>query len=214
MKIITEHTRITVDPILREPSTEFIKESLIDSERLKWKSYLNDSKSNSDLIRLSLTEYIYNLVLDQNHSIFHLTTTYKPYQDRIYSKSDIDLFFTNFYLKYLLPKVLGTKNIHTVIKKSTQPITFTFTDEHLQSFHSDRLHHHSILCVHQSTLDFFQSLPKENPIDTNTPYTHKICTSHIRQCKPMTLLYSSKMFNKYPDYLMFPDKFHREHRNH
>jgi hypothetical protein len=211
MKTISDHTRITIDPILREPSTEFTKESLIDSERLKWKSYLNDSKSNSDLIRLSLTEYIHNLVLDQNRSIFHLTTTYKPYQDRIYSKSNIDLFFTNFYVKYLLPKVLNTKNIHTVIKKSIQPITFTFTDEHLQSFHSDRLHHHSILCVHPSTLDFFQSLPEENPFPTNLEHTKKICTSHIRQCEPMTLLYSSKMLNRNPDYLSFPDKFHRVH---
>ena len=86
MKTTTEYPRSTIELNLLEPSTEFTKESLIDSERLKWKSYLNDSKSNSDLIRLSLTEYIHNLVLDQNRSIFHLTTTYKPYQDRIYSK--------------------------------------------------------------------------------------------------------------------------------
>ena len=211
MKTIPDHLSTTIDPILREPISEFTKETLIDSERLKWKSYLNDSKSNSDLIRLSLTEYIYNLVLDQNRSIFHLTTTYKPYQDRIYTQKDIDLFFTNFYVKYLLPKVLNTKNIHTVTKKSIQPITFTFTDEHLQSFNSDRLHHHSILCVHPSTLDFFQSLTEENPFPTNLEHTKKICTSHIRQCEPMRLLYSSKMLNRYPEFLSFPDKFHRVH---
>jgi len=124
MKTNTENTRITIDPILREPSTEFTKESLIDSERFRWNSYLDFSKTHSDLMRLSLTEYVHNLVLDQNRSIFHLTTTYKPYHDRIYSKSDIDLFFTNFYVKHLLPKVLGTKNIHTVTKKSIQPITY------------------------------------------------------------------------------------------
>ena len=211
MKTTTDHPSTTIDPILREPSTEFTKESLIDSERLKWNSYLDFSTSHSDRIRLSLTEYIHNLVHDQNRSIFHLTTTYKPYQDRIYSKSDIDLFFTNFYVKYLLPQVLDTKNIHTVIKKSIQPITLTFTDEHLQSFHGDRLHHHSILCVHPSTLDFFQSLPEENPFPSNLEHTKKICTSHIRQCEPMTLLYSSKMLNRYPDFLSFPDKFHRVH---
>jgi hypothetical protein len=211
MKTTTEHTRITIDPIPRVPSTEFTKESLINSERLKWKSYLNDSKSNSDLIRLSLTEHIHNLVLDQNRSIFHLTTTYKPYEKRIYNQKDINLFFTNFYVKYLLPKVLRTKNIQRPSKRNIQPITLTFIDEHLQSFHSDRLHHHSILCVHPSTLNFFKSLPNENPIDTNTPYTHKICTSHIRQCEPMTLLYSSKMLNRYPEFLSFPDKFHRVH---
>jgi len=194
-----------------ELSTKTSTEFLIDSERLRWNSYLDFSKSHSDLIRLSLTEYIHNLVLDQNRSIFHLTTTYKPYQDRIYSQKDIDLFFTNFYVKYLLPKVLGTKNIHTVTKKSIQPITLTFTDEHLQSFHGDRLHHHSILCVHPSTLDFFQSLPEENPFQTNLEHTQKICTSHIRQSESMTLLYSSKMLNRYPDFLSFPDKFHRVH---
>ena len=195
------------------PSTEYSKDSLIDSERHRWNSYLFNP-THSDCIRLSLTELVHNLVQDQNRSIFHLTTTYKPYQDRTYSKSDIDQFFINFYTKYLLPKVLNTKNIHTVSMKSIQPITFTFTDEHLQSFHSDRLHHHSILCIHPQTLDFFQSLPEENSIDTNTPYTHKICTSHIRQCEPMTLLYSSKMLDRYPEFLSFPDKFHREHRKH
>lgn len=210
MKTTTEHTRIIIDPIPLEPSTEFTKESLIDSERLKWKSYLF-KPTHSDKIRLSLTEYVNNLVLDQNRSIFHLTTTYKPYQERIYSQKDVDQFFTNFYVKYLLPQVLGTKNIHTVIKKSIQPITFTFTDEHLQSFHGDRLHHHSILCVHPKTLDFFQSLLEENPFPSNLEFTKKICTSHIRQCEPMTLLYSSKMLERYPDYLTFPDKFHRVH---
>jgi len=214
MQTTTDLTRKSIEHNLRKPSTEFTKESLIDSERLKWRSYVNNSNSNSALIRLSLTEYVHNLVVDQNRSIFHLTSTYKPYQDRIYSKSDIDRFFINFYVKYLLPKVLGTKNIHTVIKKSIQPITFTFTDEHLQSFHGDRLHHHSILCVHPSTLDFFNSLPEENPIPSNSPNTHKICTSQIRQCEPMTLLYSSKMLKQYPDFLSFPDKFHREHRDH
>ena len=210
MKTITDHPRSTIDSFLREPSTEFTKESLIDSEQLKWRSYLF-SPTHSDRIRLSLTEYTHNLVQDQNRSIFHLTTTYKPYQDRIYSQRDIDQFFTNFYVKYLLPKVLGTNNIHTVIKKSIQPITFTFTDEHLQSFHGDRLHHHSILCVHPLTLDFFQSLPEENPFPSNLEHTKKICTSHIRPCEPMTLLYSSKMLDRYPDYLTFPDKFHRVH---
>lgn len=194
-----------------ELSTELPNESLIDSERVKWKTYLNHSMSNSDLIRLSLTEYVHNLVQDQNRSIFHLTTTYKPYKDRIYTQRDIDHFFTNFYVKYLLSEVLGTKNIHTVTKKSIQPITFTFTDEHLQSFHSDRLHHHSILCVHPKTLDFFQSLPERDWIDTDTRYTHKIESSHIRQCEPMTLLYSSKMLDRYHDFLTFPDKFHRVH---
>jgi hypothetical protein len=197
----------------REHSTELSKESLIDTERHKWNSYLDFSNTHSDRIRLSLTEYVYNLVQDQNRVLFHLTTTYKPYQDRIYTQNDIDVFFKNFYVKYLLPQVLGTKNIHTVHMKSIQPITFTFTDEHLQSFHGDRLHHHSILCVHQDTLDFFRKLPEENPIPTNLEHTKKICTSHIRECEPMRLLYSSKMLNRYPDYLTFPDKFHREHRH-
>ena len=205
-----EHQRPLLSKSFLNTSTEYSKESLIDTERLKWKSYLF-KPTHSDQIRLSLTEYVYNLIQDENRSLFHLTTTYKPYQDRTYTKSDIDLFFTNFYLKYLLPRVLNTRNYTRPFKRSIQPITFTFTDEHLQSFYSDRLHHHSILCVHPSTLDFFQSLTEENPIDTDTPYTHKICTSHIRQCEPMTLLYSSKMLNRYPEFLSFPDKFHRVH---
>lgn len=189
----------------QEPSIEFPNELLINSERLKWKSYLF-KPTDSDLIRLSLTECVHNLVHDQNRSIFHLTTTYKPYQERVYKQKDIDQFFTNFYVKYLLPEVLGTKNIQRPSKKSIQPITFTFTEEHLQSFNSDRLHHHSILCVHPDTLDFFTSLPQENPFPTNLEHTKKICTSHIRQCDPMTLLYSSEMLDRYPQYLLFPDK--------
>lgn len=161
---------------------------------------------NTKKIQKSLTEYVTNLEQNQNRVLFHLTTTYKPYQDRIYNKKDIDVFFTNFYLKYFLPEILGTKNIHRISKRSIQPITFTFADEHLQSFYSDRLHHHSIICVHSDTVDFFKSLPEENPILTDFKYTRKICTSHIRLCEPETLFYASKMLSKYPDFLSFPDR--------
>lgn len=205
MNTAPDHPRTSVCNT-QNHSTRTPTESLIDSERLKWKSYLNFSTSDSDLIRLELTEYIHNLVQSEKRSIFHLTTTYKPHEKRIYSKSDIDRFFACLYTKHLLPRVLSTRNIHRPSKRMIQPITFTFTEEHLQSFHSDRLHHHSILCVHPSTLNFFYSLPQENPINTNTPYTHKICTSHIRECEPMTLLYSSHMLKKYPDFLIFPDR--------
>jgi hypothetical protein len=190
-----------------DQSTKLSNESLIDSERQRWNCYLDYSNTHSDRIRMSLTEYVHNLVHDQNRSICHLTITYKPYQDRIYTQKDVDQFFTNFYLKYLLPSLFGTKNFHRPSKRSIQPITLVFADKHLQSFHADQLHHHAILCVHPDTLNFFQNLPNENPIPNNLMHTKKICTSHIRECEPMTLLYATKMLNRYPDYLSFPDRF-------
>jgi hypothetical protein len=193
-----------------EQSTKLSNESLIDSERQRWYSYLDHSSTHSDRIRMSLTEYVHNLVHDQNRSIFHLTITYKPYLERIYNQKDIDQFFTNFYLKYLLPSLFVTKNFHRPSKRSIQPIALVFADKHLQSFHADQLHHHAILCVHPDTVDFFKKLSNENPIPNNLMHTKKICTSHIRECEPMTLLYASKMLNRFPDYLSFPDRLPHE----
>lgn len=221
--LISNHSR----EISKQIRSYTLKRPDINLEQIRWKSYLNNkyqdnnSFTKTELERLSLTEYFHDQMYHKNRTLFHMTITYKPYQDRIYSPDDVNTFFINFYTKFLLVKLLGTKNIHTTSKKSIQPITFTFIDEHSQDkfrkrlddydyLIPDRLHHHSIISVHESNTSFFKSLPELNPIPTNNRYTKKILTSHIRKCEPMTLLYVSKRMEKYPDFLCFPDKFHRE----
>jgi hypothetical protein len=199
----------------------------INLERIKWKSYLNNtyqdntSFTKTDLERLSLTEYFHNLMYQENRILFHMTITYKPFEDRVYKPKDLNTFFINFYLGDFLFDLFGTKNFHTKSRKEVQPITFTFLDEHHQdkfrtriddfSFMSpERLHHHSMVSVHESHQDYFRSLPETNFVKTDTKFTKKIMTSHIRECEPMRFLYVSKMMKQYPDYLCFPDKFYRE----
>ena len=211
--------------IYREIQSNTYREPDINLERLKWNQYLTNeyqrypSLHKTNLERLSLTEYFHNQMYQENRTLFHMTITYRPYQDRIYRPKDVNTFFINFYTKYLLVKLLGTRKINKPHLRLIQPITFTFIDEHNQDkFRKlnqdgeydvpDRLHHHSIISVHESNTSFFKRLKENNPFHQTHQYTKKILTSHIRECEPMTFLYVSKMMEKYPDYLCFPDRFH------
>ena len=206
--------------IFKEIQSNTYIEPDINLERIKWNQYLTNefqrypSTHKTNLERLSLTEYFHNQMYQENRTLFHMTITYRPYQERIYSPKDVNTFFINFYTKYLLVKLLGTRKINKPHLRLIQPITFTFIDEHSQDKFKkdnqlpDRLHHHSIISVHESNTSFFRRLKENNPFNTTYPYTKKILTSHIRECEPMTFLYVSKTMEKYPDFLCFPDRFH------
>ena len=101
--------------------------------------------------------------------------------------------------------------------RELQPICLAFLDEHesrvssqtyLQtSRFSERLHHHAILAIHADTYDKMQSLIGENTLASNK-FSTKVMSSHVRECDAMCLLYASKMYAKYPDFLSFPDRLH------
>ena len=194
----------------------------------KWIRYLKRKKSCPSTFpaRIGLTEQMHQLQ-SENRVLFHMTLTYRPYKDRIYRESDIETFFTNFHVRELLPHLLNTRNIHTVSKKRIQPVCLAFLDEHemnpvptatripltgVQDNLSTkwefpvRLHHHAILAVHPENVERFRTL-----VGTNTlrPFSKKIMTSDLKECDPGRLLYASKMYKKYPEYLCFPDKYHR-----
>ena len=179
------------------------------------------SMSQVDQYRFALAEYMHQQELHGCH-LFHLTLTYKPFGDRVYTESDANSFFINFYVRHFLPYLLNTRNIHTNAKKLIQPICLAFLDEHETDpqftsigdyFNTEfpiRLHHHAILAVHPDTVNRLHGLIGANKF-ANSNFSHKIMTSHLRECEARTLRYASKMLSKYPDFLSFPDKFHREH---
>ena len=150
---------------------------------------------------------------DQDSTLFHLTTTYRPYQDRIYKESDLSKFFTNFHLKTLLPNLFQTRT-WTKIKKLNQPVVLSFLDEHeikaiptgydqkhnLVYSYPIKLHHHSIIASRPYTTNFFQSSVGEN---TFIKYSSKFMTTDLKQCDADRVYYASKMLWKYPDYLIF-----------
>ena len=150
---------------------------------------------------------------DQDCTLFHLTTTYRPYQDRIYKESDLSKFFTNFHLKTLLPNLFQTRT-WTKIKKLNQPVVLSFLDEHeikaiptgydqkhnLVYSYPIKLHHHSIIASRPYTTNFFQSSVGEN---TFIKYSSKFLTTDLKQCDADRVYYASKMLWKYPDYLIF-----------
>lgn len=180
---------------------------------LNYKRLDKDSLLDSDNKRLYITNYFNELHKNENRQLFHLTITYKPYEDREYSADDVNTFFINFYTQYFL-KELISKRYYTNSCKRLQPVCFAFIDEHLQDNlpqeHS-RLHHHAILAIHEDTLDSFKKFIGENTIPTNRKQTFKICTSYINECDSMRTLYASKMYKKYEEnYLIFPDKLHRD----
>jgi hypothetical protein len=154
------------------------------------------------------------LDLDPNEfTLFHLTTTYLPYQDRVYKEKDLTKFFTNFHLKTLLPELFHSRTwTHT--KKMRQPIVLSFLDEHdhkavpMKSNASDstiyafptRLHHHSIIASRTCTTDFYRSHIGEN---TLLSYSAKFMTTDLKECDADRVFYASKMLKTYPDCLIF-----------
>jgi hypothetical protein len=187
----------------------------------------NQSSNSTIKYREGIANHMSSLESD-GRVLYHMTITYRPYADRIYRESDVNTFFINFYVKKLLPLVLGTKNIHTNAKKQIQPVTYTFLDEHemtpvkkniirpgsntlQESFEFPiRLHHHSILAVHPETLERFQELEGTNTL-TDSQLSNKIMTSDLKVCDPNRVMYASKMMYKYPDFLSFPDRMFRQH---
>lgn len=168
--------------------------------------------------RLSLVNKMIELEQD-NRTLFHLTVTYKQYQNRTYTESDINTFFDNFYCRTFLTALFETRNIHK--KKSIQPISYCFLDEHehnakpkavmntltnrLETIYSFpvRLHHHVIIAAHTDTLSKMNSLCGISTIPRNK-WSNKVMTTCINKCDSNRILYSSKMYSKFPDFLIYP----------
>jgi hypothetical protein len=186
----------------------------------------NDQKIQSlsqiDKKRLSLTLQMFSYTYE-NRTLFHVTTTYKKFEDRVYKEKDVNIFFTNFYLKKLVPYLTQTKNYNRDRHRHKQPICFSFIDEHRmnnvrtvlfdhrthqmkETYDTPvRLHHHSIIAVHNDNVDRMKRLIGENTV-SNSHFSPIMLTSDIKQCDPIVLLYSSKKLREYPDFQSFPDR--------
>jgi len=206
-----------------QDSQSFLSNSVRNNTSSDWIHYLSKSAtsikdlSKNQQMRLELTKYFHDLKYQSNRHLFHLTLTYKPFEDYSYSPKNTNDFFIHFFTKYFLPFLLNTKNVQRIKYRELQPICYVFLDEHesrvssqtymQKSRFSARLHHHAILAIHADTLDRMQSLIGENTLASNK-FSTKVMSSHVRECDPMCLLYASKMYAKYPDFLSFPDRLH------
>jgi len=206
-----------------QDSQQFRSDSLLPYTASDWIQYLSRSAtsikdlSSSQLMRFHLAKYINDIKHQSNRHLFHLTLTYKPFEDYSYSPKNTNDFFIHFYTKHFLPFLLNTKNFQRIKYREMQPICLAFLDEHESqvsaqkylntSRFSARLHHHAILAIHSDTLDRMQTLIGENTLASNK-YSTKLMSSHVRESDAMCLLYASKMYAKYPDFLSFPDRLH------
>ena len=206
-----------------QDSQSFLSNSVRNNTESDWIQYLSKSAtsikdlSSSELERFHLTKYVHDQKYQSNRHLFHLTLTYKPFEDYSYSPKNTNDFFIHFYTKHFLPFLLNTKNYQRSKYREMQPICLAFLDEHESnvstqkylntSRFSARLHHHAILAIHTDTLDRMQSLIGENTLASNR-FSNKVMSSHVRECDAMCLLYASKMYAKYPDFLCFPDRLH------
>ncbi len=206
-----------------QPSTEITQETQsIELLREKWINYLSTSSSllsKTDQHRIALTEMMHLKSTQDDLTLFHLTLTYKPYQDRIYREQDVNKFFLKFYLQHFLPYLLNTRRIQQ--KRKLQPICLAFVDgnwmpgnnvrlcpitnERLSYSSPAQLHHHAILAVHHENVGLMRDLIGTNTLADNK-FSYKVCNSDLRECDAMCLLYSSKMLKKYPDFMSFPDR--------
>ena len=206
-----------------QDSQSFLSDSLLPNAASDWIQYLSKSAtsikdlSSSQLRRLHLAKYINDIKHQSNRHLFHLTLTYKPFEDYSYSPKNTNDFFIHFYTKHFLPFLLNTKNFQRSKYREMQPICLAFLDEHESkvstqkylntSRFSARLHHHAILAIQTDTLDRMQTLIGENTLASNR-FSNKVMSSDVRECDAMCLLYASKMYAKYPDFLCFPDRLH------
>ena len=170
--------------------------------------------SNTDQMRYGLLQNMLDHQ-ESGRSLFFLTLTYKPFQNKIYSPEDVDQFFTRFYVHHFLPELLQTRHYNRSKFRPLQPNTYAFIDEHKPTTIksrtnpdlieiSSKLHHHAVLAVHPDTLERIQSLAGENTM--NTGFSSKIMTTDLKPCDAGAVGYSSKMLKKFPDFLIFPDK--------
>ena len=206
-----------------QDSQSFLSDSVKNNTASDWIQYLSKSAtsikdlSSSQQMRFHLAKFTQELEHQSNRHLFHLTLTYKPFEDYSYSPKNKNDFFIHFYTKHFLPFLLNTKNFQRIKYREMQPICLAFLDEHESqvstqkylntSRFSARLHHHAILAIHSDTLDRMQTLIGENTLASNK-FSTKVMSSHVRECDPMCLLYASKMYAKYPDFLSFPDRLH------
>jgi len=206
-----------------QDSQSFLSDSVKNNTASDWIQYLSKSAtsikdlSSSQQMRFHLAKFTQELEHQSNRHLFHLTLTYKPFEDYSYSPKNTNDFFIHFYTKHFLPFLLNTKNFQRIKYREIQPICLAFLDEHESqvstqkylnaSRFSARLHHHAILAIHSDTLDRMQTLIGENTLASNK-FSTKVMSSHVRECDAMCLLYASKMYAKYPDFLSFPDRLH------
>ena len=206
-----------------QDSQSFLSNSVRNNTESDWIQYLSRSAtsikdlSSSQQMRFHLAKFTQELEHQSNRHLFHLTLTYKPFEDYSYSPKNTNDFFIHFYTKHFLPFLLNTKNFQRSKYREMQPICLAFLDEHESkdstqkylntSRFSARLHHHAILAIHTDTLDRMQTLIGENTLASNK-FSNKVMSSHVRECDAMCLLYASKMYAKYPDFLSFPDRLH------
>jgi hypothetical protein len=71
----------------------------------------------------------------------------------------------------------------------------------------DRLHHHAIVAVTSDNLIKMRSLCGDNKTPLRINWAGKVMAHHIVECESKRVLYASKMYEKYPHFLMFPDRW-------
>lgn len=191
-------------PIKIEPYLESINPSVTTSRELSW----------TDQCRYGILKNLMDLE-QSGRSLYFLTVTYRPYQNKIYVPADVDHFFARFYVQNFLPELLGTKHYNRNRFRSLQPVTYAFLDEHKPEVIksstnpnllevTSRLHHHAVLAVHPETLDSIQKLIGTNTMQSG--FSSKIMTTDLRPCDAGVAGYASKKFAQYPDFLLFPDR--------
>jgi hypothetical protein len=168
----------------------------------------------SERIRLGFAKSFYDLE-SEGYSLYHLTLTYKP-QPHELSTERVDSCFVKFHTQFLLPKSLGTRNIHHQKFRQLQPIAYAFLDEHdpekskfINSQTSIRLHHHAVYAVHPDAKEWFDEHIGQDTFSVLWKDFSPYLTSDLKPCEPMRVLYASKMLKTYPEFQMFPDKWKR-----
>lgn len=178
--------------------------------RTEAKPLLYENLEFKDKERIGLCEKLYQLKYLENYTLYHFTLTYKNSWSR--DAITIERYYKNFHMRKLLPILFKHKNFKYQSAKLKQPIVYVFTDEYHKNELLFQCHHHAMFAVHSDNnylIEKYIGTRKFNIFDSVTPYE----SCKLREAEPITTLYASKMYMKYPEIMMFPNTFKRNHQS-
>jgi len=164
----------------------------------------------TDKERIGICDKFYQLKYVENYTLYHFTLTYKNSWSR--DAISIERYYKNFHMRILLPELFEYRNFKYQSAKNKQPIVYVFTDEYHKNESLLQCHHHAMFAVHSEKnhlIEQFIGVRKFNIFKGVTPYE----SCDLRVTEPITTLYASKMYMKYPEIMIFPDTFKRNHKS-
>lgn len=152
----------------------------------------------------------------RGYLLYRITLTYKTREESHLTNKICDDHYINFYKRFLLPHLVGSKNFTRNTYRYLQPVCYAFQESgheavahNLSGNHSkseDNLHHHAVVAVLPLQERKMDAMCGINKIPVVDRFTGMIRTSEISRIDAGGSIYCTKQFRQHSDHLMFAPK--------